>query len=122
MDNYVLRLKSEAVRRFLDALPVKFESPIRYRGKFYGWDTVIRLKAQELARYILGKQTGVSFDDAKPALDRQDTTAVRDKILSLSIAEGRKLGIGKSTLWYLQRRARTAKPMKTYSKIGMKLT
>jgi len=49
MDNYILRLRPEANRRFLDVLRIRFNSPIRCRGKLYSWDTIIRLKAQELA-------------------------------------------------------------------------
>ena len=33
MDNYVLRLKPEAARRLVDALRIKFNSPILYARK-----------------------------------------------------------------------------------------
>src|SRR5208337_1675117 len=31
LDNYVLRLKPEAIKKLLDALRIKFNSPVRYK-------------------------------------------------------------------------------------------
>jgi hypothetical protein len=121
MDNYVLRLRPEAARKLIDALRIKFNSPVRHAGKLYGWDTLIRLKAQELANYILGKRSGFNFDQPGPALDRSDSGAVRNLILSLTKAEARKRGIGKNTLWYLKSRAQSGEPFEIYAKIAMKL-
>ncbi len=114
MDNYVLRLKTEAAKRLIDALRIKFNSTVKHKGKYYSWDTILRLKAQELANYILSKRIALSFEDPKPALSRDDHAVVRDKILSLTVPEARKHGIGKTTLWYLQRRACGEKPFKIY--------
>ncbi len=94
------------MKRLLDALPIKFNSTARYEGKFYSWDTIMGLKAQELANYILRKRIELSFEDPKPALSRDDHAVVIDKILSLTVAEARKRGIGKTTLWYLRKHAK----------------
>jgi len=72
MDNYVLRLRPEAVRKLIDALRVKFNSPVHHAAKFYSWDTVVRLKAQELANYILGKLTSDWYVHAKTAINLID--------------------------------------------------
>jgi CRISPR-associated protein Cas1 len=101
MDNYVLRLRSETVKKFIDALRIKFISPVRCARKLYSWDTVIRLKAQELANYIVGKKTDLSFDQPKPVLERGDSGAIRSRILSMTTTEARRRGIRKNTLWYL---------------------
>jgi len=122
MDNYVLRLRPEATQRLIDALQIKFNSPIRYAGKLYGWDTLIRLKTQELANYVLGKRTGLDFEKPRSALDRSDSQAVRNLILSLTTADARKHGIEKNTLWYLQRRAKTGKSFGIYGKVRTKLS
>jgi len=121
MDNYVLRLRPEAVKKLLDALRIKFNSPVRYKGKLYSWDTVIRYKAQELADHILGRRTQLGFDEPSPVLSRSDSEAVRNRILSMTVAEARKHGIRKTTLWYLQRRAHSDKPFKIYGKVRSKL-
>jgi CRISPR-associated protein Cas1 len=121
MDNYVLRLGQEAAKKLIDALRTKFNSPVRHAGKFYNWDTVIRLKAQEVANYILSRRTELNFDRPKPNLEGSGFEAVRNLVLSLTTSEARKLGIRKNTLWYLQHRARSAKCFGTYSKVMAKL-
>jgi len=120
-DNYVLRLRPEAACKMVDALRTKINSTVRYSNRFYGWDTVIRLKLQELGNFIQGKGSDLSFDEPPPILSRQASTGIRNRIVSLKVAEARSLGIGKSTLRYLQKRVRTGKPLKTYRPILNKL-
>jgi hypothetical protein len=121
MDNYFLRLRPEAARKLLDALRIRLNSPVRHRGKLHSWDTVIRLKAQELANYIQHRRAELSFDEPNPTLERTDSEALRKFILSITSAEARKLGIRKNTLWYLQQRARSYRPFSIYPKIMAKL-
>lgn len=121
LDNYVLRLKPEAVKKLLAALQIKFNSTTRYRNKFYGWSTMMRLKCQELASYILTRRSELDFDNPSPILPRDDSEAVRSRILSMSQAEAGQLGIRKNTLWYIQHRARTGKPLKVYNGVRKKL-
>jgi hypothetical protein len=121
MDDYVLRLKPEATRKLIDALRIKFNSTVRHAGKLYTWDTLIRLKAQELANYILARRIELDFEKPRPNLRRSDSEAVRNQILSMTSAEARGLGIRRSTFWYLQQRTRTGKPLKTYRKITSRL-
>jgi CRISPR-associated protein Cas1 len=122
MDNYVLRLRPETVRKLIDALRIKFNSPVRSAGKLYSWDTVIRLKAQELSNHVIGKRAELDFGEPKPILQRADSEAIRSRILSMTTAEARKRGIGRNTLWYLKQRARQEMPMQPYSKIRAKLS
>lgn len=121
MDNYVLRLRPEAAKKLLDALRIRFNSPVRYKGRVYGWDTVIRLKAQELANHILGKRTNLNFSEPKPVLHRTDSEAIRNRILSMTTADANKLGIRKNTLWYLRQRAQGANDFNIYGKVRTKL-
>jgi CRISPR-associated protein Cas1 len=121
MDNYILRLRPEAAKKFLDALRIKFNSPVRYKGRSYSWDTLIRLKAQELANYVVGKRTNLDFGEPKQILHRTDSEAARNRILSMTTAEARKRGIRENTLWYLQHRARGTKSFDVYSKVRRRL-
>jgi CRISPR-associated protein Cas1 len=121
MDNYVLRLRPETAKKLIDALRIKFNSAARYKCRFYSWDTLIRLKAQELANYILAKRTELDFGEPKQILDRTDSEAIRSRILSLTTAEARKRGIEKNTLWHLQQRARDHKTFKIYGKTRSKI-
>jgi len=121
LDNYVLRMKPEAVKKLLAALQIKLNSNIPYRGKYYGWSTVVRLKCQELAGYILARRSELDFNNPRPVLPRDDSEAVRNRILSMSVAEARQLGIRKNTLWYLQQRAQARRPMEIYRPVKNKL-
>ncbi len=121
MDNYVLRLKPDAVRKLVDALRLRLNSTVRYRSKFYTWDSLIRLKAQELANYILGRRTTLDLRDPAPTFSRDDSVVIRQRILAISQEEARKRGIRKNTLWYLQQRARAGRPFKVYRKIWPRL-
>jgi CRISPR-associated protein Cas1 len=111
----------EGARRLLEALRVRFNSTVHFRGKLYIWDTIIRLKAQELADHILGKRHELSFDDPGPTLRRNDSEQARSLILSLSSAQARKLGIGKSTLHYLRKNAKGERSFTVYGKVRKRL-
>ena len=121
MDNYVLRLRPEAARKLIDAVRTRFNSPVRHAGRFYSWDTVIRLKAQELANYILSRRNELDFGEPKQILDRTDIGAVRNRILSMTSTEAKRLGIRKNTLWYLKRRCRVGRHMSIYSKVRSRI-
>ena len=74
------------------ALRIKFNSHVRH-GELYSWDALIRLKAQELANYVIGKRTNLDFGEPTPELNRIDSVAVRKTILSLKTSDARKLGL-----------------------------
>ena len=119
-DNYVLRLKPESVKRLLSRLREKFNSTVNYRGKAYRWDTIVFLKAQELAKHILDGKP-IDFSEPSPNLGRSDTQELRKRILSLSQSEAKKLGIGKSTLHYLRKHVTGEKSFDVYQKVARKL-
>jgi CRISPR-associated protein Cas1 len=121
LDNYVLRIKPDTARTLLDILQTKFNGTVRYRGKYYSWNTILRLKCQELVGYILSKRNELNFSHPCPFLSRDDSETFRNRILSLSLAEARKLGIRKNTLWYMQQRARTRKRMRIYNPVKKRL-
>jgi len=122
MDNYVLRLKPEAVRKLIDALRMKFNSSARYNGRFYTWDTLIRLKAQELANYIICRRTDLNFSEPEPVLHRTDSEAIRSRILSMTTTEAKVRGMRKNTLWHLQHRACRSKPFRISGKVMVKIS
>ncbi len=120
-DDYRYRLEADAKRRFLALLKERFNIGVRYRGCTRKWDTVILRKTQELARYLLGKSKTLSFNEPHPGLVRIDNRELRNRILQLSQSEAKALGIGKSTLHYLRKYARSDRSFKTYSKVAEKL-
>jgi CRISPR-associated protein Cas1 len=122
MDNYVLKLRPEAARRLVHALRIKFNSPVRHVGKLYTWDTIIRLKAQELSNYILSRRRCLDFSEPGPILHRTDSEVIRNRILFMTASDARRRGIRRNTLWYLKQRARQENRIETYAKITTKLS
>jgi hypothetical protein len=116
----LLRIRPDAARRLLDILQIKFNATIRYRGKYYAWNTILRLKCQELAGYVL-KRNELDFSHPRPTLSGDDSERLRNRIMSLSVTEARRLGISKNTLWYMQQRARTHRQMRIYNPVRERL-
>jgi hypothetical protein len=120
-DDYRYRFDPEAKHRFLDLLRERFNSGVTYSGKRLPWDTLILRKSQELAHHLLGKTARFDLTTPKPALERSDTRALREKILSLSSSGSQKLRLGKSTIHYLRKRAKEKKPFKVYAPVLARL-
>jgi len=97
-DDYRYRFEPEAKQRFLDLLRERFNSGASYKGRASKWDTIIELKAAELGRYLAGQSNEINFSQPYLELKRTDSLERRRRILGLSQANARKLGIGKGTL------------------------
>jgi CRISPR-associated protein Cas1 len=85
------------------------------------WDTVIEQKALELSRFLTGKSPSINFSEPAPILARQDNQEIRERVLSLSQGEAKELGIGKSELHYLRRKASTGQSFRLYQKVMEKI-
>ncbi len=48
---------------------------------------------------------------------REDNTDIRSNVFSLTPQDRKRLGINKSTLWYMQKHVREGKRIKVYSKV-----
>jgi len=120
-DHYRYRFEPEAKQRFLDLLRERFNSGASYKGRASKWDTIIELKAAELGRYLAGQSNEINFSRPYLELKRTDSLERRRRILGLSQANARKLGIGKGTLHYLRRNAIDASYFEIYHKVAAKL-
>jgi hypothetical protein len=107
-DDYRYRLEPEAKQRFLELLRERFNSGVRHRDRTLKWDTIIEQKTSELGRYLIGRVGGLNFSEPSPSLKRTDDLEFRRRILSLSQSDARRLGIGKSTLHFLRKKASSA--------------
>ena len=67
----------------------------------------------------VNEKPGSEVDFNLPCVDinNSDSKELRQKILKLTVHEAQKIGINKSTLWYLKKRAKLQKPLKFYKKI-----
>ena len=120
-DDYRYHIEIEAKRRFLQLLKARFNSGVKHNGKTCKWDTVILNKTQELARFLAVKSGDIDFLEPTPDIRRNDTSEIRRRILELTQNEAKKLGIGKSTLHELRRRAESDSLFKVYEKTTRKL-
>jgi len=123
-DDYRMRFKPPLLDRYLAVLRERFNSvgnTVMYHGDRVKWDTLIGLKAQEFARFLIGRSEGFDLKSPAPILERSDTRDLRERILSLSASEAQKLGIGKSSLHYLKNHARGRKSFKIYKPVLEKL-
>jgi len=119
--DYRLRIKPPLLDRYAELLREQFNSGVMYGGKRLTWDTLILRKCQELARYLLNMTARFDLRSPKPVLERSDTRALREKILSLSSSDARTLRIGRSTVHYLRKRAKEERPFKVYTPVLARL-
>ena len=71
----------------------------------------------QLAQYISDKKKTIEFVVPHVEINRDDDLLIREKILSMSPEERKKLGINKSTLWYLKKNITSKDKIKIYDKI-----
>jgi CRISPR-associated protein Cas1 len=120
-DDYLYRIEFEAKRRFLHLLRERFNSGVEYKNRRMKWDTVIEQKTLELSRFLMHQYPPLSFEEPSLVLERPDSRAVRETILTLSHAEARERGIGKSTLHYLRQNAKNQRAFNIYGKLKARL-
>jgi CRISPR-associated protein Cas1 len=119
--DYRYRIFTDSKGKLLDALREKFNSGVKYKGLTLKWDTLIAEKTNELARFLTGKSSSIDFSEPAPALERTDNREIRERILSLTQSEAEKLGIGKSELHYLRRKAGRPESFRLYGKVREKI-
>jgi CRISPR-associated protein Cas1 len=119
-DDYRYRFDVEAKIRFLNLLREKFNSGVNYKGRVSKWDALLEQKATELSHVLVGRNQDIDF--VKPTvLTRSDSLDIRNRILSISMKEGCKLGINKSTMHYLHKRVGGQNPFLIYAKTRNRL-
>ena len=105
-ENYNIRLRPDAVKKLIGEINSQFTSKASIRGKMWEWGYIISHKAGELADYLNGKRTTLGLESPTPHLARLDSAEAREKILTTSYAEWKKMGFSKGTLHYLKKNAK----------------
>jgi hypothetical protein len=84
------------------------------------WNTVIEQKANELGRFLLGRSI---LDLAEPSLNLlgHDNRELRERILTLTQSKAMELGISKSTLHYLRKKAAGSRPLMIYRPVAERI-
>lgn len=120
-ENYNIKLRPSGAKKLVKEVETQLNKTINYLGRQHSWSFTITLKAQELAHYLLDKRKDIDFSLPIIKLERKDDHELREKILKLSYSEAKKLGIGKSSLWYMKHNAMSNRPFKIYNKIKERL-
>ncbi len=87
-----------------------------YDGKYYSYQNILYENVRLLTNYIMGKSSKLQFNVPMFKIKREDNTDIRNKVLSLTPQDRKRLGINKSTLWYMQKHIKEGGRIKIYSK------
>ncbi len=120
-ENYHIRLKENTAKLLIGKIRNNFNCKVPYKKKNFTYQNILYDNVQQLANFISGKKKDFEFVVPKLEINRDDTISLRDRILALSPENRRKLGINKSTLWYIKRNISDGKSVKIYDKILSKL-
>lgn len=120
-ENYNIRLRENTAKSLIEKIKNNFNSRVSYRGKNYSYQTILQDNVSKLANFVLGKSEKIEFAVPKLVISRNDDVVLQEKILKMSSDERRKLGINKSTLWYMQRNLKSGSKIKVYKKTFNKL-
>ena len=120
-ENYHIRLREEIAKRLIDNIRFNFNLKAPYRAKNFTYQNILYDNIQQLAHFVSEKKKGIEFVVPKIEIIRDDTISLREKILSMTPDERRKLGINKSTLWYMKKNLGSKDKVKIYDKVLKKV-
>ena len=120
-ENYNIRLRESTAKALIEKIKLNFNARALYSGKYYSYQNILYENVRLLANYIMGKSNKLQFSIPEFKMKREDNTDVRSKVLSLTPEDRKRLGINKSTLWYMQKHIKEGKRIKVYGKVMEKL-
>ena len=109
-ESYSLRLRPSGAKKLTEEFNQWMNKKVSYQGKSVIWSYALLLKTRELAHYLVEKRNTIDFSEPKYAVERQDSEDVRQKILSISYTDWKKMGFSKGTLHYMKKNAKGDKP------------
>ena len=74
-----------------------------------------------LANCMMDRSNKLQFNVPEFKIKREDSIDIRNKVLSLTPQDRKRLGINNSTLWYMQKHIKEGKRLKVYGKVIDKL-
>jgi CRISPR-associated protein Cas1 len=120
-ENYHIRLKPNTAKLLIKKIKSNFNSKVSYKKRNFTYQNILYDNISQLAQYISNKKKTIEFVTPHVIINRNDDLQIREKILSMSPDERRKLGINKSTLWYMKKNFENSKTRKIYNKVSEKL-
>lgn len=120
-ENYNTRLKEKTAKDFIQKIQKNFNHKVPYQKKNNTYQTILQNNVQQLANFISDKRKDIEFVIPRYEISRNDTSQLKEKILSISPQERKRLGINKSTLFYMKKNLEKGNNIKIYDKIIKKL-
>ena len=121
-ENYHTRLGENVAKLLIEKINSNFNSKYNYKkGKNYSYQNILQDNLQQLSNFIVDKKKEFDFVIPKMRLNRNDDLGLRDKISNMSSDERKRMGINKSTLWYIKKNLSEGKTPKIYEKIMLKI-
>lgn len=121
-ENYHIRLREATAKMLIEKIRLNFNRKVSYKGKNYAYDTIYQDNVQKLANFLTDKNRELSFEIPSVKCERNDDMELRAKLMEIQLKDAKKLGLNKSTLWYIQKNIRKGKKIELYDKVKAKLT
>ena len=120
-ENYNIRLKEHVASHFILKIKDNFNTKVPYNGKRYHYHNILSDNILKLAHFIEDKNNKIEFNVPNIMILRNDTLNLQDKILKMTSSQRKRLGINKSTLFYMRKNIINGKNIKIYDKTLSKL-
>ena len=115
-------MEDNVTKRLIVKINSNFNVKYAYKnGNNYSYQIILQDNLQQLTNFIVDKKKEFDFVIPKIKLNRNDNVELREKILNMTSEERKKLGINKSTLWYIKKNFSEGKTSKIYNKSFLKI-
>ena len=119
--NHHIRLGEDVTKLLIEKINSNFNAKYNYKnGKNYSYQVILQNNLQQFANFISEKKKEFEFNIPTIRLNSYVDLEL-EKILSMTVEERKRLGINKSTLWYIKNNLKKGKPIGIYDKILLKI-
>jgi CRISPR-associated protein Cas1 len=109
-ESYSLRLKPSGAKKVTEEFNNWMNKKVPYKKQSAMWSYALLLKTRELAQYLVEKRKTLDFSKPAYSVERQDSHDIKQKILTISYSDWKKMGFSKGTLHYMKKNAEAEKP------------
>ena len=114
-------VSKQLAKQLIEKIRFNINKTAKYaRGKNPPYQNILLDNVQQLANYIDGKREDMCFNVPLLKIQRNDSIELQRRILAMTPAERKKIGISKSGLWYQKKKLTEGKTLKVYSKVMSK--
>ena len=122
-ENYHTRLGKNVAKLLIEKINLNFNTKAKYKNnKHYSYQIILQDNLQQFANFIVDKKKEFDFLIPKMKLNRNDDLRLRTKILNMTEHDRKKLGINKSTLWYIKNNLNKGKTINICDKVLSKIS